>query len=228
MASATSAPAAKKNNSMPTNDYRLRDGTAVPGVTTVLGSSLGWKSSGLMWWAYRLGKEGKSLQDERNKAADAGTLAHACAEAIVTSRPMPDIPEEHRAAVYGSVKAFRSWRDESKIELSVSELPLVSEEHGFGGCLDAVGVMDGDAVLVDFKSSKDLYGDHVAQVAGYSLLWDESHPEMPLRGWHVLRWSPDGGFAHHSLSQSQISSGKRVFLAALTIYRERKSILGRT
>lgn len=212
---------------MPTRPYQLKDGSPAPGVTTILGSSLGWKTPGLMWWAWKIGKEGKSLQDERNKAADAGTLAHACAEAIITGQPKPEIPEEHRPAVEGAVRAFEAWRDQSRIVLSVSEVPLVSEAHRYGGCIDAVGSLDGEAALVDFKSAKELYGDHVAQVAAYAKLWEENHPDMPLRAWHVLRWSPDGGFNHHQLSAAQIDSGWRVFLAALTIYHERKAILGR-
>jgi hypothetical protein len=180
-----------------------------------------------MYWAWNLGKQGKDLRAERNKAADAGTLAHACAEAIITNTPMPEIPEEHRAAVEGAVRAFRAWRDESRIELCASEIALVSEAHGFGGCIDAVGLLNGEASLVDFKSSKELYGDHIAQVAAYSALWDENHPDMPIRAWHVLRWAPDGGFHHHGLSAAQVASGWRVFQASLAIYRERKVILGR-
>ncbi len=44
---------------MPQLIYRTADGTQVPGVTTVLGSSLGWKTPGLIHWAWKLGTEGK-------------------------------------------------------------------------------------------------------------------------------------------------------------------------
>lgn len=212
---------------MPKIAYADKAGTKVPGVTTVLGSSLGWKSPGLMWWAWKLGTEGKDLRREREKAADAGSLAHACAEADITGKPPPEIPEEFKAKVAGAFAAYRAWREQTRLELVASEVPLVSESLKYGGCLDAVGVFGGDAALIDFKSSKELYGDHVVQVSAYARLWDENHPDLPIKAWHVLRWNEDGAFTHHSLSESQIESGWRVFLAALTIYQERKAVLGR-
>jgi hypothetical protein len=212
---------------MPRLIYADKAGTKVPGVTTVLGSSLGWKTPGLVHWAWKLGSEGKDYKAERNKAADAGTLAHACAEAIVTSRDLPEIPDEFRDAVNGNVSAFRRWLDYTRLRLVASEIPLVSEILKYGGCLDAVGVADEAAQIVDFKSSKDLYPDAIVQVAAYSDLWDENHPDLPIRGWNILRWSPDGAFHHHSLSADQIAAGRRVFRAALAIYNDRNAVKGR-
>jgi hypothetical protein len=206
--------------------YRNAEGVQVPGVTTVLGSSLGWKTPGLIHWAWKLGMEGKDYKAERNRAADAGTLAHACAEARITGKPLPPIPEEHRAKVEGSVAAFDAWRAESKIDLVASEVALVSEKHGYGGCIDAVGVLGGAAQLVDFKSSKDLYPDQIVQAAGYSHLWTEAHPDLPIQGCHILRWGPEGDFHHHSLSATSIAAGWQVFLACLSIYQLRKSVKG--
>lgn len=212
---------------MPRLIYADKAGQKVPGVTTIIGSSLGWKAPGLMWWAWKLGTEGKDLRKEREKAADAGSIAHACAEADITGQPQPPVPEEFRAKVAGAFAAYRAWREQSRLELVASEVPLVSESLKYGGCLDAVGVLGGVTALVDFKSSKELYGDHVVQVAAYSDLWDENHPDLTIQAWHVLRWNEDGAFTHHSLSASQIESGRRVFRAALIIYQERKAVLGR-
>jgi hypothetical protein len=212
---------------MGTNIYRTADGAQVPGVTTVLGSSLGWKTPGLIHWAWKLGIEGKDYKAERNRAADVGSLAHACAEARIIGKPLPALPEEHRAKVEGALSAFDAWRAESRIDLVASEVPLISEAHHYGGCIDAVGVFDGVAQLVDFKSSKDLYPDQICQVAAYASLWTENHPDLPIRAWHILRWGPGGDFHHHALNAEQIAAGWRVFLAALQIYTDRKLVMGR-
>jgi hypothetical protein len=209
---------------MPKLAYANAAGMKVSGVTTVIGSSLGWKSPGLMYWAWKVGSEGKDLREERNKAADAGTLAHACAEALITGQPLPEIPEEHKAKVEGAVAAFKAWREQSRLDLVASEVPLVSEAHGYGGCIDAVGVFNGEAAIIDFKSSKDLYPDVVVQVAAYAHLWTENHPDVPIKAWHVLRWGPEGDFHHHSLSALSIAAGWRVFLACLEIYNLRKTV----
>ena len=212
---------------MPRIAYADKAGNKVSGVTTILGSSLGWKTPGLMHWAWKVGSEGKDYREERNKAADAGTLAHACAEAIITGKDLPVIPEEHKAKVEGAVSAFRAWQEQTRLHLVASEIPLVSETHKYGGCIDAVGALDGAAMLIDFKSAKDLYPDVVVQVAAYASLWTENHPDLPIKAWHVLRWGADGDFHHHSLSEAQVAAGWRVFLAALAIYNDRNAVKGR-
>ena len=69
----------------PRAGYRLADGTKVPGVTTILGR---WKDSGgLLQWAFKQGQSGaRTLYEERDKAADIGTLAHAMVEHRLTGR----------------------------------------------------------------------------------------------------------------------------------------------
>ena len=59
----------------PTLGYRLKDGTKVPGVTTIIGRFK--DSGGLLWWAFEQGQaaergEINSLYDKRDAAAEAG------------------------------------------------------------------------------------------------------------------------------------------------------------
>ena len=55
----------------PRNGYYLKDGTRVPGTTTVIGR---FKESGaLLRWAFQQGKDGKNdLYEDRDKAASFG------------------------------------------------------------------------------------------------------------------------------------------------------------
>lgn len=65
----------------PKEGYYLKDGTRVPGVTTIIGR---FKESGaLIRWAFNQGKEGKDLYETRDKAADIGSAAHAMVEAQI-------------------------------------------------------------------------------------------------------------------------------------------------
>lgn len=63
----------------PRSGYHLKDGTRVPGTTTIIGRFK--ESGGLIWWAWDLGMKGLDYRDVRDKAADAGTLVHAMVEA---------------------------------------------------------------------------------------------------------------------------------------------------
>ena len=63
----------------PKGGYRLKDGTRVPGTTTIIGRFK--DSGGLLWWAFYQGQaaergEINSLYDKRDEAAEAGTIAH--------------------------------------------------------------------------------------------------------------------------------------------------------
>ena len=194
-------------------------------MTSILGN-LGWKSYGLMYWAHALGKAGKDLREEREAAAEVGTICHAYAAADITGKPQPvfDVDAEMLSKAERSFASYLSWKGMTRLEMIASELPLVSETLRFGGRLDAVAAFDGAAGLLDFKSSKALYPDQVVQVAAYAHLWNEHKPEMPLGHWHILRWSPDGAFTHHALSQAQIDFGWRAFLACMELQAIKKEL----
>lgn len=211
---------------MGTQIYKGNDGKRIPSVTTVL-SGLGWKTDGLMFWAHGIGLEGRQLHEARAKAADAGTLAHAMAAADITGGEPPDLSDVDEDTAQRALAAFESylsWKRMTRLELVSSEVPLVSEAHRYGGTLDAVAVFDGAAGLLDFKSAKALYGDHVVQVSAYWKLWEENNATLPLSHWHVLRWGPDGGFAHHSLSLPQMRAGWDTFVHLRAIYDLKKKV----
>ena len=200
--------------------YLLADGTPVPSVTQILGN-IGWKQYGLMHWAHKLGKEGKGLDETRDAAAEAGTICHALAAADIMGLDAPKFPGAPDAVLQKALDSFegyKAWRASTAIELIASEIPLVSERLKFAGRLDAIVSIAGAPGLLDFKSSKDLYADHIVQIAAYSTLWNENRPDLPLTTWHLLRWSPDGGFTHHQIPATVIEWGWQAFEAAMTLH----------
>lgn len=211
---------------MPRIDYRNAAGEKVPGVTTVL-REWGDGADALVYWAWDLGKQGKDLREEREKVCSAGTLAHAMAEADITGHPMPslaDVPQETASKALAAFEAYKVWKASTRLELVASEVPLVSETKGYGGCIDAVVVYEGKPGILDFKSAKRLYKKTIAQVAAYSRLWTENHPDVATVHHHVLRWDDTGSFAHHSLSAEWIDAGWRIFENCLSIYAAKKLI----
>jgi len=89
--------------------YHLKDGTRVPGTTTIIGR---FKDSGaLLYWACEQGKaiergEIGKLYDRRDAAAEAGTIAHGLVEchinnddpAAMLDGVAPDIKEKAEQA----------------------------------------------------------------------------------------------------------------------------------
>ena len=185
---------------MAAKDYHLKDGTKVPGVTTVIGAQLAWNKGALMYWAWSQGRDGKDFRETKDVAADLGTLVHFWIEAEMRGKPTPTIPPEHKEKAENAMIGFYEWRDAFKLESTGSEVSLVSEWHAFGGTIDYPCLLNGRRVILDLKTSKDTYPDHRIQLAAYGQLWGENydHPSDQIAGYHLLRvGKEDGGFAHH-------------------------------
>lgn len=234
---------------MPTMNYRTKDGKRVKGVTTILGilakpALIYWGySQGLENYtrvtegiARRIaeGSEGDreilmqylqdfqvgGLYDKRDKAADAGTLAHALIEADLKGLPMPTgdgLSKDIRDKSDGCYLAFLEWKYTTRFKMIYSELPLVSEAYGFGGCLDIGGETKAPE-LIDLKTSKDIYWNMFLQLAGYGILWNENNPEAPLQGYNILCIKPDGGFAHER--KTNLNDEMEIFLHLNSIQKK--------
>jgi len=187
----------------PKPGYHLKDGSKVPGVTTIIGRFK--DSGGLLWWAFDQGKAAErgeitSLYDKRDEAADAGTLAHAMVEAYIKGEDLPIIADDEIGlqAKQGFAN-YLKWQQDNRIEVVEQELELVSETYKFGGCPDAIGVDSrGDLCILDWKTSNGVYPDYLIQIAAYRQLWEENNPTEPITGgFHLLRFSKEhADFAH--------------------------------
>ncbi len=186
-----------RNGKYPT--YKDGSGKAVPSVTTIL--SRFKDSGGLLYWANKVGREGLTLDQAREPAATAGTMAHELVEAHLRGEPEPaltgnqDVIEKARSA-YSS---YLKWEAMTSLEVNYAEVALVSEKHRFGGRIDAVGTVGNEMVLIDWKTSNSVYVDYTLQMAGYQILWEEAYPDHPLiGGFHLCRFAKEeGDFGHH-------------------------------
>lgn len=197
--------------------YFLKDGTKVPSVTTVISR---FKDSGaLIWWAWNEGKEGRDYRDTRDRAASAGTMAHALVEAHIHKQPRPLIFDDLDTTVIARAEkafaAFLEWAQQTNLQVTHTEMPLVSEQYKFGGTFDAI-LLGNRRAMGDWKSSNGVYGDYLVQLAAYGQLWRENFPDQPIDGgFHLLRFDKTyGDFVHHWWGE--LDKQLRQFL----IYRE--------
>src|SRR5690349_9310730 len=124
---------------MPTQPYML-DGKRVPGVTTVISNCKIGGIEPLLYWANKCGLEGKNHREVSDKAADAGTCAHAMIEADIRNKlfdPEPYYDETIRLASH-CFESYLKWKEQFNIKLISSEVSLISETHKYGGTLDAL------------------------------------------------------------------------------------------
>ena len=160
--------------------YKTKDGKRVPGTTTITGTLD--KSRYLVPWANDLGKQGIDCNDYRDSMAGVGTLAHAMAHADLAGEPLTEdlteySPKEISLAENALIKFF-DWRKAHDFKPVLLEAPLVSEEHRYGGTIDAYGLLDGVPALIDLKTSGNIYDDMKYQLAAYRQLLREHGYEV--------------------------------------------------
>ena len=166
--------------------------------------------------------------DKAGKAALAGTIAHDMVEQHILSGSKSEecqlplsaaeaAPEIIEKAI-NAFRQYRAWAKTTRISVTHTELGLVSEKHRFGGTLDAVGKdAAGNIVLLDWKTSNGVYGDYLYQLAAYSLLLEENHPELTPRGFHLLRFAKESAdFAHHAFGE--LDQEREAFLLMRRLY----------
>ena len=204
---------------MPTQPYILKDGTKVPGTTTIIGR---FKESGaLINWAWKLGLEGKDYRKERDDAASAGTLAHAMVESWIKNSRVEGVLDGIEDGLANKARlaylSFKEWASQTQLKITHSELPLISEKYRFGGTIDSM-LVNGKLSLGDWKSSNAIYHDYLLQLAAYGILWEEHFPDQPITGgYHICRFSKtDADFEHRWFGE--LEDAKEMFLHLRAAY----------
>ena len=173
--------------------YHNKEGKRLTGVTTILGAF--GNKGGIISAANRLGLEGVDIKELWYKeAAHIGTLAHDMFEAHINPAvPLPDLSDYTDIEVAGAntaFDAFEAWWNQTNLEIVHTETSLTSEVHQFGGTIDAVGRLKNqdpdECVILDWKTSKGIFGKDLMQVAAYSILLEEN-TDLKVQGFHIVR-----------------------------------------
>jgi len=203
--------------------YKLGDGTRVPGATTVLGIL---DKPALVRWANRLGLKNIDVRKYVDDKAAIGTLGHALVTDHYAGRETDtsDYSANQIDAATNSALSFWEWERGHKItEVLLVETPLVSEAHRFGGTADLHLVVDGSRDLIDIKTGKGIWPEHFYQAATYRMLLREhGYPVDRVRILNIPR-SEDESFVEKVLSEQELETGWRIFLCCLQIYNLKKN-----
>ena len=204
--------------------YRNSSGIRVPGVTTITGE-LGWNTRVLIDWANRIGLEGIEASKYTDDKADIGTLGHLMITDKLRGKKTvtDDYSKNQIAAAKNSVKSFEAWAKDKKIEPILIETPLVSDIHNFGGTLDIYAKVNKLLELIDLKTGKGIYDEHLIQVGGgYIILLEEhKHPFDKVRILNIPRTNNEKFYEEDEIN---IAICKKIFLNCLENYYSKKQI----
>ena len=201
----------------PKKGYRYQN-EVIPGTTTIISR---FKDSGaLMYWAHQQGAAGKPLRgqdSEVEQAAQIGTAAHEMIEAHINKKS-PKIAlnkrlkeERHKQKARTAFESYLNWEKQTGLTMlsKFQEIQLISPMYRYGGTPDAIGEIDGEIALLDWKTSNGVYADYAIQLAAYQHLVNygirmdngEKLPFLVGTRAHLLRFSKESAdFHHHSFN----------------------------
>lgn len=211
--------------------YRLKDGTPVPGVTTILSCV---NKPALLAWAHKMGMEGKDYRKVSGNAADIGSIAHFMVETFLKNQT-PDLsefpPADVSKAESSFIKFLEFW-DKEKLKLEHSEIEIISEGDGYGGKIDIIARDEkGRLCLIDIKTSKAIYQtEYFAQVAAYANLWNHSEAQNQFGAQElitrhlIVRIGKTEAMDLEIQEKTDLTKYWKLFYAALQLYKAQKEI----
>jgi hypothetical protein len=205
-------------------DYRLSDGTKVPGVTTIL--RVLDKSKFMIGWANRLGFDGVDAGKYRDEKAMVGTLAHSMILSDLaggTAESYDNSQREIDQAENAYLK-FCEWKKQHTLESTMVEGAMVSEMYRFGGTVDYYGLIDGVLTLLDFKTGANLYPEMWYQLAGYNILLDELGHRVEQRILLNIGRDETENFIEAKRSGPSLEDEKLIFHSCREIYEAKKRL----
>jgi len=208
----------------PAEGYRLKDGTRVPGASTI--AKMIADPGALHWWHWNEGHEGRGYREALQAAATAGRMVHEAAECWKHGRPYDFVgPPDVVTKAKRGYDAFLEWTAQTKLHIEQTEISLVSETYRFGGTFDAV-LIGHRRVMCDFKTAGAVYPEMLLQVAAYGALWEEHHPDQPIEGYYILRFSREyGDFAAHFYGE--LRDAWEAFTLCVPLYTFQKTLAKR-
>jgi len=201
--------------------YKLQDGTAVPGVTTVLGIL---NKPALVPWANRLGLQGIDSSKYVDEKAAIGTLAHQMIANYLRGEKT-DTSEYSKVQIdqaENAILSFFEWEKTHPIKVLLIEEPIVSEQFCYGGTIDCLGKINGSLCLLDFKTSSGIFPEMMLQLAAYKHLLVEQ--DYDINQAIILRVgrTPDEGFEERLVNH--LDKRWEIFQHCLEIYRLQKEV----
>ncbi|WP_405620261.1 PD-(D/E)XK nuclease family protein [Streptomyces sp. NBC_00076] len=140
----------------------------------------------------------KSAHRRKSTAAsDLGTAAHDLFERLARGETVND--RHVHMDVKPHVRWFREFLEEVQPEFVLCEETVWSDTHAFAGSFDAIVKIDGETVILDYKTSKAVYDSVALQLSAYRyadrIILAESGESVDvpaMSGGAVLHVRPEG------------------------------------
>jgi hypothetical protein len=199
--------------------YKNNLGQRLPGVTTILGVL---NKPQLVAWANNLGLNGIESGKYVDDLASVGTLAHALVHEHLTGKKvnLDEYSKKDIDRAENAVISYFEWEKDKKIKVLLAEAQLVSEKDQYGGTCDLYAEINGEKCLIDFKTSKALYDEHMYQVSAYKMLLEENGHQVDKA--IIVRIGREATEGFETRTVIDFNKYQNIFKHCLAIYKLRK------
>jgi hypothetical protein len=176
------------------------------------------------WVDETMAEARRRSDEERDRAADFGTQAHALIEATIRGE-RPEVPP----ALEPVMTSFEAWRHEAGLEVHMAETLVYSARYRYAGTMDALAYRrgPGDAsptlVALDWKTGNGLYPEYALQVAAYARALTEMSGQQVNEVWLVRLGKSSPAFEAKRLLDPDTAFN--AFRAALYLWRSMQASL---
>ena len=202
--------------------YKNKEGQRVCGTTTVTGIL---NKPLLVAWANNLGLKGIEVGKYVDDLANVGKLAHEMIHCHLTGKELDtsDYSKKDIDRAENAVISYFNWEKGKNIKIILAEIPLVNERKQYGGTPDLYAEVDGVKTLLDFKTSKSIWPEHLIQVVGgYKPMLEElGHKVDQVIVLRVGR-TENEGFETRTITDNKVY--EQIFDHCLAIYQLNKLI----
>lgn len=195
-----------------------RNGDPVPSISQVLAKFK--DPGGLLFWAWKVGKEGKTLDEARREKSSIGHLCASLALEFIGG-PSVDRSAIDRDMMILTQRPLALWHErvqETDLDGVVIDQPMVSESHGFGGLVSTVQA-GGLHVVLSLKAGKGIYTEDVLTAAAQAHLAGTDHALL-------VRFNKDNGGLDEFrfLNAAELAAGWALFQTFLTAFGQVKPV----
>ena len=174
----------------------------------------------------------------KEKAGDVGTRVHNYAQdfakAVLSKADLPDIKEKEEEEdeedynkYVNGVNAFLTWYNKEDVIFLEAERMVYSKKHKYVGIPDIIAIVNGELLVLDYKTSKSIYTNYRYQLSAYKEAINEEK-RFEIVGYCVLHFNKETGdfTALKVINKKEMKADYKTFLSCLNI-KEREKELAR-
>ena len=167
--------------------YTSEDDQFIPSVTTILQAYP--KDAHFFQWLKQVGEEADTIRDEAGRR---GSIVHSLTERYDAGEEIGLLDNGgnigYKLAEWNMFEKYVDFRKNNQFDVIHSEFNIISPKLGFAGTIDRIIQINGENILVDIKTSNQVYDHYWLQLAAYKKLMQEHYHSINVVDRVAILW----------------------------------------